>query len=146
MRLRTIIYAFASLILMSLASCNKPDDGSNDLMYIWFEVSGKVVDQDGHPIAGITVMAESADSKTTAPDGTFTINGGSAPTLTTAVKFVDADNAGKQYMPKSVMVDLVKYKDGHGWNNGYYRNAEELTVVMMESQATITPSPLGSSK
>ena len=146
MRLRAITYAFASLILMSLASCNKPDDGSNDLMYIWFEVSGKVVDQDGHPIAGITVMAESADSKTTASDGTFTINGGSAPTLTTAVKFVDSDNEGKQYMPKSVMVDLVKYKDGHGWNNGYYRNAEELTVVMMESQATITPSPLGSSK
>ena len=146
MRFRAITYAFASLILMSLASCNKPDDGSNDLMYIWFEVSGKVVDQDGHPIAGITVMAESADSKTTASDGTFTINGGSAPTLTTAVKFVDSDNEGKQYMPKSVMVDLVKYKDGHGWNNGYYRNAEELTVVMMESQATITPSPLGSSK
>lgn len=146
MRLRTIIFAFASLFMMSLSSCNKPDDGSNDLMYIWFEVSGHVQDKDGNPIKGITVMAESADSQKTASDGSFTVNGGSAPTLTTAVRFVDSDNDGKQYMSKTVMVDLVKYKDGHGWNNGYYRNAEELVVVMMESEATITPSPLGSSK
>lgn len=134
------------MFLMSLASCNKHDDGSNDLMYIWFEVSGHVVDQDGTPLEGITVMAESADSQKTKSDGSFTVNGGSAPTLTTAVRFVDADNAGKQYMSKVVMVDLVKYKDGHGWNNGYFRNAEELTVVMMESESEITPSPLGSSK
>lgn len=132
--------------MMSLASCNKPDDGSNGLMYIWFEVSGHVVDQDGNPISGITVMAESAESQKTASDGSFTVNGGSAPTTITAVKFVDADNAGKQYMSKTVMVDLVKYKEGHGWNNGYFRNAEELTVVMMESESGITPSPLGSSK
>ena len=115
-------------------------------MYIWFEVSGRVVDQQGLPISGITVMAESADSQKTASDGSFTVNGGSAPTMTTAVRFVDGDNTGKQYMSKTVMVDLVKYKDGHGWNNGYYRNAEELTVEMMESEASITPSPLGSSK
>lgn len=146
MRLRTFIYAFASLLVMSLTSCNKPDDGSNDLMYIWFEVSGRVVDQAGNPIAGITVMAESAESQKTASDGSFTVNGGSAPTQTTAVRFVDADKTGKQYMSKVVMVDLVKYKDGHGWNNGYFRNAKELTVVMMESESEITPSPLGASK
>lgn len=146
MKSRVIIYALASLFLMSITSCNKHDDGSNDLMYIWFEVSGRVVDHDGSPIAGITVMAESAESQKTAADGSFTVNGGCAPTLTTAVRFVDADNAGKQYMSKIVMVDLVKFKEGHGWNNGYFRNAEELTVVMMESDSEITPSPLGSSK
>ena len=146
MRSRVIICTLASLFLMSLTSCNKHDDGSNDLRYIWFEVSGRVVDQQGLPISGITVMAESADSQKTASDGSFTVNGGSAPTMTTAVRFVDGDNTGKQYMSKTVMVDLVKYKDGHGWNNGYYRNAEELTVEMMESEASITPSPLGSSK
>lgn len=146
MKSRVIIYALASLFLMSITSCNKHDDGSNDLMYIWFEVSGRVVDQAGNPIAGITVMAESAESQKTASDGSFTVNGGSAPTQTTAVRFVDADNAGKQYMSKIVMVDLVKFKEGHGWNNGYFRNAEELTVVMMESDSEITPSPLGFSK
>lgn len=144
MKLRTFIAACASLMMLP-ASCNKPFDGSNDLMYIWFDISGQVVDTAGMPVQGITVMAESAESVQTDADGMFTVHGGGAPCEVTAVRFVDADKTGKQYMSQTVMVDLVKYKEGHGWNNGYFKNSEELVVVMME-ESVITPMPSDSGK
>ena len=140
MNLKSIISACASLLLLSSVSCNKADDGENDLMYMWFEVSGCVVDAAGVPIQGITVMAESAESVQTDRNGQFTVNGGGVPAETTAVKFVDTDKTGKQYVSQTVMVSLVKYKEGHGWNNGYYKNKEDLTVVMVE-ESSITPFP-----
>ena len=140
MKLKSVIVACASLLLVSFVSCNKADDGANDLMYMWFEVSGCVVDAAGVPIQGITVMAESAEPVQTDKDGRFTVNGGGAPAETAAVKFLDADKTGKQYVSQTVMVSLVKYKEGHGWNNGYFKNRESLTVVMVE-ESSITPFP-----
>ena len=136
MKFRYLIYACLACLLLS--SCNKAYEGSDELAYIWFEVSGKVVDMGGMPVAGITVMAESAESVTTDASGLFVVQGGGRPAETAVVQFVDRDNAGKKYVSKSVTVDLVKYKDGHGWNKGYYRNKEAVTVTLTED-AVITP-------
>ena len=140
MKLKCLISACLAGFL--LVSCNKADDGSDELAYIWFEVSGKVVDMAGMPIAGITVIAESAEPVTTDASGLFTIQGGSRPADTAIVQFIDRDNAGKKYISKSVTVGLVKYKDGHGWNKGYYRNNKALTVSLVED-AVITPPTSG---
>ena len=137
MRLRFLIYAVCLAGVM-MTACNKPYDGEGELEFIWFEVSGKVVDMAGAPVKGITVMAESAESVETAHDGSFTVNGGGKPTETTMVSFVDRDDDGKKYVSRTVMVDLVKYKDGHGWNKGYYRNRDEVVVTLTED-AVITP-------
>ena len=136
MKFRGLIFAFLASFL--LVSCNNAYDGSDELAYIWFEVHGKVVDMAGMPVSGITVMAESAEAVKTDASGQFVIQGGSRPADTAAVQFVDNDNEGKKYVSKSVVVDLVKYKDGHGWNKGYYRNNEAITVTLVE-EAVITP-------
>ena len=128
------------LTVLLLISCNKPSDGSDDLAYIWFEVSGKVVDMDGSPIQGITVMAESAESVKTDARGCFSVQGGCIPAESTSVQFVDGDNAGKKYLSKSVSVALVKYKDGHGWNKGYFRNRDEVVVALMEDPVITPPT------
>ncbi len=141
MKFRCLIYAFFAGILLS--SCNSGYDGSDELAYIWFEVNGKVVDMSGMPIEGITVMAESAESVTTDSNGLFEVQGGGLPAESTIVQFVDRDNAGKKYVSKSVTVELVKYKDGHGWNKGYYRN-KDAVVVSLTEEAVITPQSSGS--
>ena len=140
MKFKCLIYASLACILLS--SCNKAYDGSDELAYIWFEVSGKVVDMGGLPVAGISVMAESAESVTTDATGQFLVQGGGRPAETAVVQFVDRDNAGKKYVSKSVTVELVKYKDGHGWNKGYYRNKDAVTVTLVED-AVITPPVSG---
>ena len=143
MKFRAIIAA-CMLLMMSLSSCSKHEESPNDQMFIRFDVSGKVVDTDGNPIKGITVMAESAESVLTDAEGLFEVHGGGAPSETAAVTIVDEDKGGRKYVARTVMVSLEKYRDGEGWNNGYFRNKEELTVVMMEE--TVTPAPSGSAK
>lgn len=129
----------AAIILGSLmTACNKPDDGSGELEFIWFDISGTVVDMAGAPIKGISVMAESAQEVLTDAEGKFTVNGGGKPAATAVVLFADRDDAGKKYVSKSVTVDLVKYKDGHGWNKGYFKNRDEVIVTLTE-EAVITP-------
>lgn len=140
-RILITLLGLASLHLF--VSCNKNDGETSDLVYIWFELSGTVRDAAGAPLEGITVMAESAEPVKTDTKGQFTVNGGGAPAETAAIRFVDADNEGKQYLSKTVVVDLVKYKDGHGWNKGYYRNRSEVVVTMTEETA-ITPQASGS--
>ena len=119
-------------------SCNNDDGESNELAYIWFEISGKVIDQAGAPIQGITVMAESAEPVKTDSKGMFTVNGGGSPADSAPVRFVDADENDRKFVSKTVIVDLEKFKDGHGWNKGYYRNRSEVVVTLTE-EAVITP-------
>ena len=142
MKFRRLIYACAFLSGLVLTSCNKPDGGEGELEFIWFEVSGKVVDMAGNPIEGITVMAESAEPVQTDADGKFTVNGGGKPADSAAVQFVDRDEEGKKYVSRTVVVDLVKYRDGHGWNKGYFRNRDEVVVTLIED-AVITPPSSG---
>jgi putative lipoprotein (rSAM/lipoprotein system) len=136
MKFRSLISSGLAVLL--LASCNKASDGSDELAYIWFEVGGRVVDMGGMPVSGITVMAESAEPVTTDASGQFVVQGGGRPAESAIVQFADKDNAGKKYVSKSVTVELVKYKDGHGWNKGYYRNRETVVVALAE-EAVITP-------
>ena len=126
------------LFISLLGSCNKPEEEDDSMSFIWFEISGKVIDMAGAPIQGIYVMAESAESAQTDSNGKFTVNGGSRPSETATVQFVDRDKTGKKYISKSVTVELVKYKNGTGWNKGYYRNKNDVVVSMVE-ESVITP-------
>jgi putative lipoprotein (rSAM/lipoprotein system) len=107
---------------------------------MWFDVEGSVVNEADEPIEGISVYAESADPVLTGTDGGFSIRGGGMPAETTVLRFIDNDITDNvSYISKSVTVDLVKYKDGQGWTEGYYKNRDKLVVVMTEA-AEITPS------
>ena len=132
------LYILAAASLLALSSCNAGEDGSNDLIYMWFEVSGTVVDPAGFPIEGISVIAESAELVQTDVAGRFTVQGGGVPAESTSIRFLDALDDDVKYLPKTVMVDLEKYKEGHGWNEGYYRNKDEV-VVTLNREDTITP-------
>ena len=133
-------FVFLSGALLCLLSCNGPSDSDNDLIYMWFDVEGSVVNEADEPIEGISVYAESADPVLTGTDGGFSIRGGSLPAETTVLRFIDNDITDNvSYISKSVTVDLVKYKDGQGWTEGYYKNRDKLVVVMTEA-AEITPS------
>lgn len=140
MKLRFLIYAVCLAGVM-MTACNKPYDGEGELEFIWFEVSGKVVDMAGSPIEGITVMAESAEPVQTDAAGNFTVSGGGKPADTAPVQFVDRDDEGKKYVSRTVLVDLVKYRDGHGWNKGYFRNRDEVVVALTEEAVITPPSP-----
>lgn len=129
-----------SCMLLGLLSCNKPSDSDNDLIHMWFDVEGTVVNADDEPVKGISVYAESAEPVITGEDGKFSIRGGGVPAETTVLRFVDSDISDNvSYISKSVTVDIVKYKDGQGWTEGYYRNRDELRVVMTEAE-TVTPA------
>ena len=132
------LYILAAASLLALSSCNAGEDGSNDLIYMWFEVSGTVVDPAGFQIEGISVIAESAELVQTDVAGRFTVQGGGVPAESTSIRFLDALDDDVKYLPKTVMVDLEKYKEGHGWNEGYYRNKDEV-VVTLNREDTITP-------
>lgn len=138
MLIRRGLKILAAASLLALSSCNAADDGSNDLIYMWFEVSGTVVDPAGFPIEGISVIAESAELVQTDVAGRFTVQGGGVPAESTSIRFLDAVEDDVKYLPKTVMVDLEKYKDGHGWNEGYYRNKGEV-VVTLSREDSITP-------
>lgn len=140
MNIRHLIFVCFSALMLTAVSCNKPSDGSNDLIFMWFEVSGKVVNEEGTPVAGISVYAESADPVKTDSDGMFLVNGGGAPAESTVLRFIDEDNEGVKYTPRIVTVPLEKYKDGQGWTEGYYRNSEAVVVSMTEDVEVTLPN------
>lgn len=94
----------------------------------------------GHPIPGIRISAESAEAVMTDCDGLFAIRGGGIPSTSTSISCVDVDEESNgTYMSRKVMVELEKYKEGQGFAEGYYRNKNEVVVVMTES-GVITPA------
>lgn len=131
------------LILLStaflLAGCNADYDGDNDLIFMWFEVSGRVVDGKGNPIKGIAVDAESAERCFTDADGKFLVKGGGLPAGSTTVKCsdVDKEDNGGYFNDKNAMVELVKVKDGQGWTEGYYE-AKDVEIVLSVRVDNIT--------
>ena len=96
------LYILAAASLLALSSCNEGEDGSNDLIYMWFEVSGTVVDPAGFPIEGISVIAESAELVQTDVAGRFTVQGGGVPAESTSIRFLDALDDDVKYLPKTV--------------------------------------------
>lgn len=121
--------------VLSISGCNKPESSDSGLLFMWFNVKGKVVDQSGNPIKGIAVYAESGERVETDANGMFSADGGGLPANTTAVKFVDEDDdVNGTYLTKTAVIALEKYKDGSGWNEGYYRNKEDVVVCMTEEE------------
>ena len=127
------------MMILVLSACNKHYDGSDDLLYMWFDISGKVVNEAGEPIPDISVYAESADPVKTDAAGKFSIRGGGLPAETAAIRCMDIDKElNGRYMTKTIIVELEKYKEGQGWTEGYYRNSKDVIVVMTEDP-DITP-------
>ena len=81
-------YFIPLLTVMSLSACNKEYDGSEDLSYMWFDVSGKVVNEAGKPVPEISVYAESAEVVKTDAAGMFSVRGGGLPASTTAIRCI----------------------------------------------------------
>ena len=132
-------YFIPFLTVMSLSACNKEYDGSEDLSYMWFDVSGKVVNEAGEPVPEISVYAESAEVVKTDAAGAFSVRGGGLPATTTAIRCIDTDKEQNgRYMTKTAIVELEKYKKGQGWVEGYYRNSKEVVIVLTE-EYDITP-------
>lgn len=125
--------------MASMTGCNAPSSGDSDLIFMWFDVEGTVVNHQGRPIPGIMVYAESADPVETDSKGHFSVHGGGLPAEMTAIKFVDEDKEENgSFRTKTVVVDLVKYKEGQGWTEGYYKNKDKVVVTMTED-VELTP-------
>ena len=103
-----------------------------------FEVSGKVVNQESTPIAGIRVSCSSNadpgyEAVLTAEDGTFSIagNGMSAQLF---FEDIDGPDNGGEYdaLSKDINVSQVKKGDGN-WYMGKYE-AKDVVVEMTEKE------------
>lgn len=125
--------------IVLLSGCNAEYDESNDLIFMWFEVSGKVVDAKGNPLKGIAVDAESAERCYTDAEGRFVVKGGGLPSGSTTVKCTDVDKEenGGYFNDKNAMVELVKVRDGQGWTEGYYE-AKDVEIVLSVRVDNIT--------
>lgn len=137
---RFLSFMLMAVMLMPAVGCNKDSGDDEEGLYMWFDISGKVVDQSGHPIRDIEVTAESAEPVLTDSDGYFSIRGGGVPASFTSITCSDKDEeVNGIYRTTTVRVDLVKYKEGQGFAEGYYRNKKEVRVVMTQD-AVITPA------
>lgn len=126
-----IRYLFAVLPLtLLLSACSAEQGAGNDLMLMSFDVEGVVQNEAGLAIKNITVIAESADSVKTDAAGYFSVHGKGVPAPSTSIRFVDEYDDGVNYVPKTVVIDIEKYKDGEGWTEGYYRNSSAVVVRM----------------
>lgn len=141
---RSLALFLFPLMLQLMTACDARYDGSENLMFMWFDVDGKVVNEAGEPIPGISVIAESAESVTTDETGCFSVRGGGPPSQTAAIRCMDTDKEiNGRYTTKTTIVELEKYKDGQGWTEGYYRNREEVVIVLTE-EFSVTPLNPGS--
>ncbi|MBE6238502.1 MAG: hypothetical protein E7113_00440 [Bacteroidales bacterium] len=131
---------FAAASLLALSSCASLEENPSGLINMWFEVSGTVMDPAGFPIEGISVIAESAEPVQTDVSGRFTVQGGGVPAESASIRFLDAVEDDVKYLPKTVMVDLERYKDGEGWIEGYYRNKGEVVVTLSREDMIIPPT------
>ena len=133
------VYLFLLSLLLILPSCNK--DSQQDwtgMQYFEFEISGKVTDNFGKPINGISVSALGSSVKTNT-DGTYTLSGQGGTNTTVYVSFADVDVAdnGGLYIGASRTVELEYVKGKHGPYLGLYRK----TGVDAALTLGLTPVP-----
>ena len=124
---------------MILPSCNK--DSQQDwtgMQYFEFEISGKVTDNFGKPINGISVSALGSSVKTNT-DGAYTLSGQGGTNTTVYVSFADVDVAdnGGLYIGASRTVELEYVKGKHGPYLGLYRKTGVDTALTLG----LTPVP-----
>lgn len=124
---------------MSLTACNKDSEQDwTGMQYYDFEISGKVTDNSGNPINGISVSA-SGSSVLTKSDGTYKLSGQGSTNTTVYVSFadVDAGDNGGLYGGASRSVELEYVKGKHGPYLGLFRKTGvDATLVL-----GLTPVP-----
>lgn len=103
-----------------------------------FEVSGKVVNKDSAPIAGIKVSCQfftdpGIASTLTAEDGSFSISGtGIGPMLT--FEDIDGPENGGEYEDKTQEITVSQIEKGDGsWYMGKYK-AKDVVIEMEEKK------------
>ena len=106
--------------------------------YITFKISGKVTDNFGKPINGISVSALGSSVKTNT-DGAYTLSGQGGTNTTVYVSFADVDVAdnGGLHIGASRTVELEYVKGKHGPYLGLYRK----TGVDAALTLGLTPVP-----
>lgn len=136
---QTIITKIFNFILVSLGftsvvSCERPPFVCMyGMMTMDFEVSGKVVNQESEPIAGIKVSCHSNTepgyaSVFTAEDGSFSIAGSIGPSL--ELKDVDGPENGGEFADKIEEIQVHQIGKGDGkWYMGKYE-AKDVVIVM----------------
>ena len=136
MRLR---YLFLLAVLMILTACNKDSEQDwTGMEYYDFEITGKVTDNSGNPINGISVSA-SGNTVLTKSDGTYKLSGQGGTNTTVYVSFSDVDVAdnGGLYSGASRSVELEYVKGKHGPYLGLFRKTGvDATLVL-----GLTPVP-----
>lgn len=132
-------FLFLLSVLMVLQACNK--DSKQDwtgMEYYDFEITGKVTDNSGNPINGISVSA-AGSSVLTKSDGTYKLSGQGGTNTTVYVSFSDVDVAdnGGLYSGASRSVELEYVKGKHGPYLGLFRkNGVDAALVL-----GLTPVP-----
>ena len=139
MKLNVIYSGLVLPLTLLLSACSAEPGAGNDLMLMSFDVEGVVQNEAGLAIKNITVIAESADTVKTDESGYFSVYGKGVPAQSTSIRFVDEYADGLNYIPKTVVIDIEKYKDGEGWTEGYYRNSAAV-VVRMSLEEKVTPA------
>ena len=108
------------------------------MQYYEFEIFGKVTDNNGSPIKGISVSA-AGSSVLTKADGTYELTGQGGTNTTVFVSFADVDVAenGGLYSGASRSVELAYVKGKHGPFLGLFRKTGvDVTLVL-----GLTPVP-----
>ena len=104
------------LAVMALVSCNKDSSQNWDgLEHFTFEISGKVTDDAGLPLADISVSALGSEAFSRA-DGTYVLEGSGGKVTCVFVNFSDKDGEdnGGYHIGTSVDVRLDYLKGRHG--------------------------------
>ena len=124
---------------MILPACNKDSEQDwTGMQYFEFEIFGKVTDNSGNPIKGISVSASGA-SVLTKTDGSYELTGQGGTNTTVYVSFADVDVAdnGGLYSGASRSVELEYVKGKHGPFLGLFRK----TGVDVALVLGLTPVP-----
>ena len=124
---------------MVLPACNKDSEQDwTGMQYFEFEITGKVTDNSGNPINGISVSA-SGSTVLTKSDGSYKLTGQGGTNTTVYVSFADVDVAenGGLYGGASRSVNLDYVKGKHGPFLGLFRKTGvDVTLVL-----GLTPVP-----
>ena len=124
---------------MFLPACNKDSEQDwTGMQYYEFEITGKVTDNYGKPINGISVSAAGSSVRTKS-DGTYKLSGQGGTNTTVYVSFADIDVAenGGFYIGASRSVELEYVEGKHGPFLGLYRK----TGIDVTLTLGLTPVP-----
>ncbi len=138
MKQKTTHILFIAALALLMTSCNKGGEQDwNGMEYFTFKITGKVTDQSGDPINGISVTALGAQTLT-GPEGFYVLKGTGGTETSVFVNFTDTDGLenGGRYIGNSVPADLEYIKGKHGPYLGLFGKSN-VNVIM--SAGPVTP-------